>query len=370
MSQQHQQQHRFPPNIISSLFQRGSGASGSSSNQLEAAAAASASSPFPPAAPPAHTRTHTDPTSMDQDEEAEARRQHRLAKNRESARQSRARKKENLETLQEKVHTLNEELEGLRLQQVAVGTEALGSNSREKIVTLAVEGEQQQQQNTQEVLQCYGPAAEERQALRQSHFARLRRLLLPPHARFWLWLHRQEDRNLVAECQGGGGGKNNSSSEIQSHSSPSSPSSFAASASTACKAGERLLTQTQPPEQPQQKEGGGGGGAAPEAMARQASGGGWEAGDGRTLWPLLSFELQLKAEQEEKVRTQLGKEGAVLQASGELEALAALLQDVDLLEEDLASHAQSLHSKLETIQKILSPAQLLTLEGAAAFQQQ
>jgi hypothetical protein len=131
------------------------------------------------------------------------------------------------------------------------------------------------------------------------------------------------------------------------------------------------LIQTQPPEQQQQKEsGGGGGGTAPAAMARQAPGGGWEAGDGRTLWPLLSFELQLKAEQEEKVRTQLGKEGAVLQSSGELEALAALLQDVDLLEEDLASHAQSLHSKLETMQKILSPAQLLTLERAAAMHQQ
>lgn len=118
--------------------------------------------PLPQTAPPvsaaAALPTPGTATSMDQEQE---RREQRLAKNRESARQSRRRKKEKLELLSERMCELNEELEDLR-QATATSIGSLDV-----------------------------PAQEELHALRIYRFARLRRLISSPHIRFWMWLHRQ-----------------------------------------------------------------------------------------------------------------------------------------------------------------------------------
>ncbi len=219
------------------------------------------------------------------------RREQRLAKNRESARQSRRRKKENLELLQERMGQLSVQLDDLRNQQAQAGAAA----------TAPLQGD-------------------EPRTLARFSFARLRRLLLPPHARFWLWLHRQKESDLYAECTGAG------------------------SSTSASKVGERLMTQQQ--EQPQPA----------------AGGGGWEAGDGRALWPLLCFEVQFKGEQEERARTLFKGHRNALMSSGELQALVGMATATDVLEMDVSA----VQAKLSAVRQVLSPAQWQVLERHVA----
>jgi len=252
----------------------------------------------PPAAPPVppsshaaaaalHTPAPGAATSMEQD-----RREQRLAKNRESARQSRRRKKEKLELLSERMCELNEELEDLREE---VG-KSIGSLD--------------------------DPAREERQALRVYRFARLRRLLSSPHARFWMWQHRQDST---------------------AYSPSSSSSSSSSSTTSASKVGERLMQQ-------QQEQGG------PQ---------GWDAEDGHKLWPLLCFELQLKGEQEERARALLGQ-ASRREMEEEVEALAAVVEAADALEKDLETTPQKMHAKMAAVRRVLTPAQVKVLERFTA----
>jgi len=264
--------------IFSSLFRKTAPPSVQPPPRPYAAAAAALPTPTPGSA-----------TSVEQD-----RREQRLAKNRESARQSRRRKKEKLELLSERMCELNEELEDLREE---VG-KSIGSMDE--------------------------PAHEERQALRVYRFARLRRLLSSPHARFWMWLHRQ---NSTA------------------YSPPLSSSSSSSSSSTtsASKVGERLMQQ-------QQEQGG------PQ---------GWDAEDGRKLWPLLCFELQLKGEQEERARALFGQASNV-ETKEEVEALAGVVEAADALEKDLEMTIQQLQAKMAAVRRVLTPAQVKVLERYTA----
>ena len=242
--------------------------------------------PPPAAAAPAAlpTPTPAPTTSMEQN-----RREQRLAKNRESARQSRRRKKEKLELLSERMCELNEELEDLR-EEVGKSIDTLDE-----------------------------PAHEERQALRVYRFARLQRLLSSPHARLWMWLHRQDSTMY------------------------SPPSSSSSSSSSASKIGERLMQQ-------QQEQGG------PQ---------GWDAEDGHKLWPLLCFELQLRGEQEERARALFGQASNV-EMKEEIEALAGVVKAANTLEKDLETTAQQLQSKMAAVRRILTPAQVKVLERYTA----
>lgn len=116
--------------------------------------------PLPQTAPPisAAAALSIPGTAASIDQE---RREQRLAKNRESARQSRRRKKEKLELLSERMCELNEELEDLR-QATATSIDSLDM-----------------------------PTCEELHALRTYRFARLYRIISSPHICFWMWLHRQ-----------------------------------------------------------------------------------------------------------------------------------------------------------------------------------
>jgi hypothetical protein len=109
---------------------------------------------------------------------------------------------------------------------------------------------------------------QERQALLSHECQRLKGLVLPPPARFWLWLAQQPDAFFNAAMEGGGLPSPSSSSASGSAQASAVP----APAPSAAKAGERMMQE-----------------------------GAQSCGVGAELWPLLCFELQLKAEQEQAV---------------------------------------------------------------------
>lgn len=214
------------------------------------------------------------------------RREQRLARNRESARQSRRRKKENLENLSAKLGQSNMELEDLR--------HVIESNLRS------------QEDCTED----------ERQALRAYRFARLRCLLFPPHACFWMWLNR---RACVWTQQA------SSSQRI-----------------SAAKIGETLIQEQQ---------------------EQESETTGWEAKDGQTLWPLLCFELQLKGEQEEQVKAILSQ--ASEEMTQELEALQKMASAVGTLYKDLCVSSKRVDCTYEAVRGVLTRAQLQVLRRYA-----
>lgn len=107
---------------------------------------------------------------------------------------------------------------------------------------------------------------------------RLQGLVLPPPARFWLWLAQQPDSFFAAATEQGLPSPSPSSSSLAalgsapaSASASASVSAPAQAAPSAAKAGEWLMQN-----------------------------GAQSCGVGPELWPLLCFELQLKVEQEQQ----------------------------------------------------------------------
>ena len=92
---------------------------------------------------------------------------------------------------------------------------------------------------------------------------------------------------------------------------------------------------------------------------------GWDAEYGHKLWPLLCFELQLKGEQEERVRALLGQ-SSKREMKEEAEALAALVEAADALEKDLGTKTQNVQAKMAAVRRVLTPAQVKVLERYTA----
>lgn len=121
---------------------------------------------------------------------------------------------------------------------------------------------------------------QEREALLTHECRRIKGLVLPPAARLWLWLAQQPDSFFAPAAQDTlPSPPAPSSASVTSAATSTTTSTTASAAPTAAKVGERMMQD----------------GAA-------------SCGVGAELWPLLCFELQLKAEQEERLR-RMGRGG-------------------------------------------------------------
>lgn len=148
----------------------------------------------------------------------EARRRERLARNRESARQSRARKKVALSKVEERAAQLTEEVLELRRQQLARAEPTLRAQYAAMISRLepiannpsrSVEEQAELVAALKQLRERYGANCEERSMLREHTFTQLRQLLMPPSVKFMLWLSQQDAsffHDVEDEADSGGAG--------------------------------------------------------------------------------------------------------------------------------------------------------------------
>ncbi|KDO35013.1 hypothetical protein SPRG_01076 [Saprolegnia parasitica CBS 223.65] len=147
------------------------------------------------------------PTGGDNDLDTDDdKRQRRLARNRESARQSRRRKKQYLELLEEKVAQLTEEIDATRGEHLESADKTLSTlksqmvaslyeklSSLPPMASLGPELTDELRSGVKIMQERYGPHSEERRAVVNYHFQQLDNLLLPPYTRFLLWMSIQDE---------------------------------------------------------------------------------------------------------------------------------------------------------------------------------
>jgi hypothetical protein len=125
-------------------------------------------------------------------EEPKEKREQRLARNRESARQSRRRKKELLLTLREKVNNLYEQLENERRSQLEKMEKTLLSEKESIILDIGSQFSDPRRIGATEklihLLQNEGPDTKSRLAVIEFQCRQLKRLFLPPYTHFLLHL--------------------------------------------------------------------------------------------------------------------------------------------------------------------------------------
>ncbi|ETW03592.1 hypothetical protein, variant [Aphanomyces invadans] len=136
----------------------------------------------------------------------EGRRRKRLERNRESARQSRRRKKQYLELLEGKVAQLTEEIDEAREVHLDSADSTINALKNQLVTSLnklldnyppntplppSVDAEVRA--GVHSIQDRFGPNAKERQAVVNYHFTQLDSLLLPPYTRFLLWMSIQDE---------------------------------------------------------------------------------------------------------------------------------------------------------------------------------
>jgi hypothetical protein len=136
----------------------------------------------------------------------EERKATRLLRNRESARQSRQRKKQYIDLLESRVSTLQVQVQEKRIlhassaphildeqrQMLVLALEPLATRSVNGI-PLSIEEEATLVDAASQLIDRFGPDCAERRASRDFFFDQLQRILLPPHTKFLLWLMNQPE---------------------------------------------------------------------------------------------------------------------------------------------------------------------------------
>ncbi len=220
---------------------------------------------YPPLPPHAHAMYAPVPAA-----ETEEKRARRLARNRESARQSRRRKKERLATLEKQVTTLFAKVEEQRGEKIMVMESELQNRRIEGLATV------QSKQELQQLLHDTGPNCVVRERVASFQYEKLRQLLLPRHQEFLLWLTLQQDEFFSTA-------KNNKTATSSVNNKAGRVSSK--------QIGEELMNEAKK-SQKQNIE---------EEDDKVSS----EANDFERMWPLLCFELLVSVDQEERlVQTQ------------------------------------------------------------------
>lgn len=136
----------------------------------------------------------------------EERKATRLLRNRESARQSRQRKKQYIDLLESRVSSLQVLVREKRIQHAASAPLVLDEQRRMLVLaleplatkavngaTLSIEEEATLVDAANQLIDRFGPDCAERRASRDYFFEQLQRILLPPHTKFLLWLMNQPE---------------------------------------------------------------------------------------------------------------------------------------------------------------------------------
>eukprot|EP00968_Pinguiococcus_pyrenoidosus_P017989 scaffold1833_cov255-Pinguiococcus_pyrenoidosus.AAC.7 len=242
------------------------------------------------------------------------RRQKRLARNRESARQSRRRKKQYLELLEEKVAQLTDEIDALRRMHIESADKALSDLHDNRVRQLAQAVSKTEKLNEEqlsaldralrEVQNKFSVSCDERLAVMRFQFEELHSLALPVYSQLLTWILLQPDQFFRSR-------RTNSSERASAN-----------------KIGERMMAS-----------------------------GITTCGPDADLWPLLCHELSLTYEQEEKLR-QFQKrivEDSALRKDRQNMGLVA--ETLKRLEEAVASTALSTSKAMADMYEILSPVQ-------------
>ncbi|CAH0484796.1 unnamed protein product [Peronospora farinosa] len=244
--------------------------------------------------------------ALDTDEK----RQRRLARNRESARQSRRRKKQYLELLEEKVAQLTESIDTTRASHLERADEALNQVRSEILKSLAADrknggsDEAIQEKIRQGILliqERFGPNGVERLAVKDYNFRQLDNLLLPPYCRFLLWLSIQ-DESFFDEADGMG-------------------------AKNAVDAPEKKKV--------------------PVTVKKD------------TLWSTLTNDLALTYEQDEKLKS-LYKSDDSKNGKSERRRVAMAVTYLSKLKKSLEQRSEAVQRQTEMLHSILTPEQSLT----------
>ncbi|KAF0692545.1 Aste57867_16357 [Aphanomyces stellatus] len=237
------------------------------------------------------------------------RRRKRLERNRESARQSRRRKKQYLELLEGKVSQLTDEIEAARGEHLNGADSTLKALKAQLVASLfdkiapyppnvqLTAGISDELRNTNNLIQeRFGPNSQERQAVVNYHFQQLDSLLLPPYTRFLLWMSVQDE------------------------------AFYAKSAPT---------PTSKRPSDVERKD----------SVAKK---------DG--LWSALSTELGLTYEQEEKIKGHYCS-GDSKTAKLERRKIAMAVSYLNQLKQNMAERSAAVQSHADSIQSILTPEQ-------------
>ncbi|KAG9409407.1 hypothetical protein AC1031_019668 [Aphanomyces cochlioides] len=244
---------------------------------------------------------------LDTDEE---KRRKRLERNRISARDSRARKKQYLELLKKKVAQLTADIASARGQHLDSADSTLSTQKAnlinslyDKIATYPLDSplphdlEEELRSSVNLLLHRYGPNSDERRAVVNYHFQQLDSLLLPPYTRFLLWMSIQE---------------------------------------------ESFYTKTAPPASSSKKSE-----ERKDSVAKK---------DG--LWSALSTEMGMTYEQEEKIKSHYRASDSKT-AKMERRKIAMAVSYLNQLKQNLAERSQAVLAHAETIQTILTPEQMV-----------
>ncbi|OQR97118.1 hypothetical protein ACHHYP_12692 [Achlya hypogyna] len=240
-------------------------------------------------------------------------RQRRLARNRESARQSRRRKKQYLELLEEKVAQLTEEIDATRGEHLESADKTLSTlktqmvaSLYEKLATLppmaslGPELTEELRNGVKLMQERYGPHSEERRAVVNYHFQQLDNLLLPPYTRFLLWMSIQDE-------------------------------SFFSKIQPAVAAATKKASESDRKDSSAKKD---------------------------TLWAALSSELGMTYEQEEKIKSHY-KSTDSKTAKAERRKIAMAVTYLNQLKTNMEERSAAVQTHADAVQSILTPEQAI-----------
>jgi len=196
--------------------------------------------------------------------ETEEKRARRLARNRESARQSRRRKKERLATLEKQVTSLFAEVETKRREKIMEMEQELQERRLEALNALAGT------EDLQQFLQETGPNSVVRERVASFQYEKLRQLLLPRYQEYLLWLSLQQDAFFNTAKNNKVNMANNKAGRVSSK-----------------QIGEELANEAKKSRKQNIEE--------EDDKATS------EADDVDRMWPLLCFELLVSVDQEERL---------------------------------------------------------------------
>lgn len=284
----------------------------------------------------------------------EEKRKRRLERNRESARQSRRRKKQYLELLEEKVEQLTTSLNDLRRDHLAGAAKQFRNQRNEALKNINMMRSLQDIHSddpslikrVREIVNQFGPGVDHRKEVLEYYFRMLNGTLLPPYTRFLLWMvdqgedffnddgpsHRARTRltqqKVVASTLTG---------EMRMEEFvPESGDNAAKAIETAAKA------------------------AVTAAAAAAASGTSNAIGKQRSsmgsLWPLVSNELGLTYDQEEKMKSTFISLGSSENRGGR-EKIYSVLEFLSKLGEASLQRSPAIHTLTSRFHQILTPVQ-------------
>mmetsp|Transcript_14844 Transcript_14844/g.25872 ORF Transcript_14844/g.25872 Transcript_14844/m.25872 type:complete len:617 (+) Transcript_14844:603-2453(+) len=284
-------------------------ASSSSSNVPGPSVTSSAANPSPVPSSSGIGGVSSDPGSdakPGSTEEEQERHRRRLERNRESARLSRRRKKENLELLENKVSRLTADLDELRRRHLEEANVALQERKlgllrdlQTRMAQGSVGGDALRSQLLN-IMRETGPCSNERMAMLEHHYKHLFNLILPPYTKFLLWMMNQ---------------------------------------------GEGFFQDSNQP-----------GGVKQNPMDQDGAPGRGRKADTRALWSLICAELSLSQEQQEKLRVNYKTQDKA-QTRDERERLSLCTMYLEKLRSNIATRTKAVETHTQTLFNILSPEQ-------------